>query len=190
MTAVTGIILAGGQARRMGGINKGLVEFRGTPLVRHVISRFAPQVDHLLLNANQELGQYRALGYPVIADDAQDFAGPLAGFLAGMRAATTPLVATVPCDSPFLPENLVTRLAAELESGDFDLAAAQAGGHLQPVFCLCKTTLRDDLAAFLQQGGRKVEQWQARHKMATVPFDDTPQAFANFNTREELKAAQ
>ncbi len=189
MVAVTGIILAGGKARRMGGVNKGLVPFRGKPLIAHVLERFMPQVDSLIINANQDIDRYSRWGYPVISDSIPDFAGPLAGFLAGMTAASTPLLATVPCDTPFLPSNLLQQLSLALDSGDFELATVRTGQHLQPVFCLCKTSIRPSLSAFLQEGEHKVESWFERLRMVAVDFPDQSEAFANFNTLRELEAA-
>lgn len=187
--AVTGVMLAGGMGRRMGGIDKGLANFRGSPLAQHVLQRLAPQVNTVLINANRETGAYQQFGYPVVADNLEGFAGPLAGLQAGMLAAATPLVATVPCDSPFLPENLVEKLWLALSRNDVDLAVAKTGRQAHPVFCLCKTSLLPNLNAFLQNGGRKIDAWYAGLKYVEVPFDESPEAFANFNTPQELEAA-
>lgn len=137
---ITGIILAGGLGRRMGGVDKGLQLLDGRPLVRHVAERLAPQVDQLLINANRSQADYAALGYPVLADEIPDFAGPLAGLHAALSAATTAWVVTVPCDSPYLPLDLVSRLQAGLQSSAAGLAVAHVEGRLHPVFCLCRTS--------------------------------------------------
>lgn len=183
---ITGIVLAGGMGRRMGGMDKGLLPLRGKPLVEHVLERLHPQVDELLVSANREPERYAAFGYPVIGDAVGGYAGPLAGLESGMRAASHPLLACVPCDSPFLPHDLVPRLLEALEAHHAELAVANAGGRPQPVFCLARTALLPSLTQFLQRGGRKVEAWQAGLDTVEVAFDDATGAFANINTAEEL----
>jgi molybdopterin-guanine dinucleotide biosynthesis protein A len=183
---VTGVVLAGGQGSRMGGVDKGLQPFRGRPMVAHVIERFAPQVDELLVNANRNPAEYERFGHRVIADEVPGFAGPLAGFERGLAHAAGALVATVPCDSPFLPADLVRRLRAALEANAADLAVARTGEQPHPVFCLMRRTVHASLAAFLASGQRKIDRWYASLKVAEVPFDDEPDAFLNINTREEL----
>ena len=125
MTAVTGIVLAGGQGSRMGGVDKGLQPFRGRPMVAHAIERLEPQVDELLINANRNTDDYGRFGHRVIADEIAGFAGPLAGFERGLTHAAGALVATVPCDSPFLPRDLVARLHAALEGAKAELAVVE-----------------------------------------------------------------
>lgn len=186
---VTGIVLAGGMGRRMGGADKGLVNFRGKPLVAHVLERFAPQVTEVFINANREFDTYEQFAYPVIADAISGYAGPLAGLHAGMIKASSPLVATVPCDSPFLPLDLISRLLDALEQQQADLAVAKTGHQAHPVFCLCRTRLLDHLTAFLQGGGRKIDSWYGSLNFVEVSFDDQQQAFANINTLDELEAA-
>jgi len=186
---VTGIILAGGMGRRMGGVDKGLLPFHGKPLVAHVLERLRPQVAEILLNANREIETYQAFGYPVISDAIGGFSGPLAGLHCGMTAGQTPLVVTVPCDSPFLPNDLVQRLLLGLEQQQADLAVAKTGDQPHPVFCLCRTTLLPNLTRFLEGGGRKIDAWYAGLNTVEVPFDDEADAFANFNTPAELEAA-
>ena len=184
--SITGVILAGGLGRRMGGVDKGLQLLDGRPLIRHVAERLAPQVDRLLINANRSQEQYATLGYPLINDVITGFAGPLAGLHAALTAAETTLVATAPCDSPYLPLDLVDRLLAGLQSTGTDIAIASAGGRIHPVFCLCRTTLRDELERYLQSGGRKVAMWCAEKRAVEVDFSDQPEAFANFNTLADL----
>ncbi len=183
---VTGVILAGGLGRRMGGVDKGLQELRGRPLVGWVAERFGPQVDELLINANQNAGRYAAFGHRVVADQIPAFAGPLAGLHAALSVASHPLVACVPCDSPFLPADLVSRLLQALVARGADLAVARAFEQAQPVFCLCRRAVLPSLGEFLGGGGRKVEEWQATLRRTEVAFDDQPEAFANLNTRAEL----
>ena len=185
-TGVTGLILAGGLARRMGGGDKGLRHFRGKAMVAHAIARLAPQVDALIINANQNYEAYEAFGHPVIADAVTGYAGPLAGLHAGLGACATPLLLTVPCDSPFLPLDLVGRLHAALMSTGAQLAVAQTGGRTQPVFALCRRDLLEHLTAYLSGGGRKVDAWYAALDVVEVPFEDEA-AFANINTPEELE---
>ncbi len=182
---ITGLILAGGLARRMGGGDKGLRPFRGKPLVAHVLERLAPQVDRLIINANQNFDAYAAFGHPVIADAVAGFAGPLAGLHAGFSACATPLLVSAPCDSPFLPLDLVARLQAGLIESGAQLAVAQSGGRAQLVFALCRRELRDSLTAFLDGGGHRVDTWYSTLDVVEVAFDDEA-AFANINTLEEL----
>jgi molybdopterin-guanine dinucleotide biosynthesis protein A len=185
---ITGLILAGGQGRRMGGVDKGLKDFRGKPLVQWVIERLRPQVDTLLINANQNARTYAGFGHPVIADQIGGFAGPLAGLQAGLAQAITPLLVTAPCDSPFLPHDLVSRLRSGLESNQAQVAVARTGDQPHPVFTLCRREVLADLTAFLQGGGRKIDAWYASLAVAEVAFDDEADAFANINTLEELDA--
>ena len=187
---VTGIILAGGLGRRMGGVDKGLVAFQGQPMVASVIDRFGLQVDELLINANRHQEEYAAFGYRVIPDAMTGFAGPLAGLQTGLMAARHDLVATVPCDSPFLPQDLIARLKSALESESAQLAVAVTCGQSQPVFCLCRRNVLPHLTDFLHQGGRKIDAWYASLKVAEVNFDDEADAFININTPQELDAAK
>jgi molybdopterin-guanine dinucleotide biosynthesis protein A len=186
---VTGVILAGGQGRRMGGVDKGLQLLRGRPLVEWVLERLAPQVDEILINANQNLGCYGRYGHRVVADRIGGFAGPLAGLQCTLAAASHPLILTVPCDSPFLPADLTGRLAAGLRAQQAQLAVAKTGSQPHPVFCLCECGVLDHLTAFLEAGGRKIDAWYATLRVAEVAFDDQPEAFSNINTIAELTAA-
>jgi len=190
---ITGIILAGGQGRRMGKIDKGLQTLRGKPLAAWVLERLAPQVDEVMINANQNTAEYARLGQTancrVIADDIKGFAGPLAGLHAGLSAAAHPLVATVPCDSPFLPSDLITRLYRALDQHGAQLAVAKTFDQAHPVFCLCRHDVLPHLSAFLENGGRKIDAWYATLKIIEVNFDDEAEAFSNINTLEELREA-
>jgi molybdopterin-guanine dinucleotide biosynthesis protein A len=183
---ISGVILAGGLGRRMGNIDKGLQELRGRPMVAWVIERLAPQVDELIINANQNGERYAAYGHPVVPDQIPDFAGPLAGLHAALTTAAHPLVVTAPCDSPFLPADLVARLLAALTAQGADLAVAKTFDQAHPVFCLCKRDVLPHLSAFLEAGGRKIDRWYATLNVVEVPFDDEAAAFENINTREEL----
>ncbi|WP_153130004.1 molybdenum cofactor guanylyltransferase MobA [Dechloromonas hortensis] len=183
---ITGVILAGGLGRRMGGIDKGLQELRGQPMVHWVVERLTPQIDELLINANQNAERYAAFGHPVVPDQIPDFAGPLAGLHAALSAATHPLVATAPCDSPFLPADLVSRLFSALTAAHADLAVARTFEQPHPVFCLCKREVLPHLTEFLASGGRKIDRWYSTLNIVEVAFDDEAAAFENINTREEL----
>ncbi|HET6720682.1 MAG TPA: molybdenum cofactor guanylyltransferase MobA, partial [Rhodocyclaceae bacterium] len=182
----SGVLLAGGLGRRMGGIDKGLQELRGRPMVAWVAEVLGAQVDELLINANQNLDSYGAFGYPVVPDQIPDFAGPLAGLHAALSAAQHPLVVTAPCDSPFLPRDLVSRLHAGMVAAGADLAVAKTFDQPHPVFCLCQRAVLPHLTEFLAGGGRKVDRWYATLKVVEVAFDDEADAFENINTREEL----
>ncbi len=185
--SITGVVLAGGLGRRMGGVDKGLQELRGKPMVQWVLERFAPQVDEVVINANQNAARYAGFGHRVVPDDIAGFAGPLAGLHAGLKAASHDLVATVPCDSPFLPMDLVKKLSNAL--GENDLAVAKTGTQPHPVFVLTKKSIVRSLETFLACGGRKIDAWYASLRVVEVGFDDQAEAFRNINTREELKGA-
>jgi molybdopterin-guanine dinucleotide biosynthesis protein A len=184
MTAVSGLVLAGGLGRRMGGVDKGLQLLRGKPMVSRVIARLSPQVGEILVNANQNLDAYRAFGHRVVPDEIGGYAGPLAGLHAGLKAAVHPLVVTVPCDSPFLPPDLVARLSEQLK--DHLVAVARTGDRTHPVFALVRKSLLKNLEAFLVGGGRKIDAWYGSLAHVEVRFDDEANAFRNINTIEEL----
>jgi molybdopterin-guanine dinucleotide biosynthesis protein A len=186
---ITGIVLAGGQGRRMGGVDKGWVDLAGKPMIAHVLERLGPQVGDVLINANQNLDRYSGFALPVVPDAVGGFAGPLAGLHAGMTRATRPHVVTVPCDSPFLPADLVARLAAALAVENAQLAVAKTFDQAHPVFCLVRRDVLPHLAAFLAAGGRKIDEWYATLAVVEVPFDDEADAFRNINTADELAAA-
>jgi molybdopterin-guanine dinucleotide biosynthesis protein A len=189
-TAITGLILAGGRGSRMGGVDKGLQPLRGRPMAAHVIERLSPQVGALIINANQNEAAYRGFGLPVWPDRTAGFAGPLAGLETGLAHCTTRYLASVPCDSPFLPADLVARLAAALEGSGARLAFAVTGSGAsrqpQPVFCLLEVGLLPHLTDFLQQGGRKIDAWYRTLDAVEVRFPDEA-AFRNINTLEELR---
>ena len=187
---ISGLILAGGQGRRMGGVDKGLRELRNKPMVAWVIERFAPQVEEVLINANQNIEIYARFGHRVIPDAIGGFAGPLAGLQRGLSEARYPLVATAPCDTPFLPPDLVARLHAALEAEKAQIAVARTGEQPHPVFCLCRRDVLPHLTGFLTGGGRKIDAWYATLRVAEVAFDDEPGAFMNINTQAELIALE
>ena len=199
-TDITGLILAGGRGSRMGGVDKGLQNFNGLPLALHTLTRLqmGGGVGSIMLNANRNLAAYESFGVSVWPDVLADYAGPLAGFLTGLERCETSFLVTVPCDTPLLPLDLVTRLAQALEDEDADIAMVSApelgkDGQMtlraQPVFCLMRVDLMESLVHFTQEGGRKIDAWTALHKTVLVPFDlpdDDPKAFCNANTLTEL----
>lgn len=194
---ITGLVLAGGRGSRMGGVDKGLQDFGGRPLAQVALERLRPQVAQLLVNANRNLQAYAAMGVPVVADPVGDHAGPLAGMLAGLQQCSTPWLATVPCDTPGFPPDLVARLAeaAAREDAQVAMAATRESGpdpggvQRQPVFCLIRTERLASLEAFVAEGGRKIDRWTAQQRCVQVVFDDA-QAFFNANTPQELRAIQ
>mgnify|MGYP006281353055 FL=1 len=195
---ITGIILAGGRAHRMGGVDKGLQNFNGMALALHTLMRLSPQVAEVMINANRNLAAYESFGVAVWPDANADFAGPLSGFLVGLERCETPYLLTVPCDTPRFPLDLASRLAQALEANHAEIAMAagfetDAQGHqtirTQPVFCLIRRELLESLVRFTHGGGRKIDAWTAQHKTTIVNFDldtDDVFAFANVNTTQEL----
>jgi molybdenum cofactor guanylyltransferase len=183
---ITGVVLAGGQSRRMAQTDKGLQLLRGKPMIEHILARLVPQVDEVLINANLNINAYGRFGYPVISDRIAGFAGPLAGLHAGLGAARHELVVTVPCDSPFLPEDIVARLLAGLNAANADLAVAKTFDQPHPVFCLARKQLLPNLSTYLAGGGRKFHGWYESLNVVKVQFDDQAEAFSNINTPEEL----
>jgi molybdopterin-guanine dinucleotide biosynthesis protein A len=174
----------------MGGVDKGLVPLKGRPMAEHVIERLRPQVGAVLINANRNLERYAALGCPVVPDRAGGFLGPLAGMASGMATAGTPYVVTAPCDSPFIGADLVARLASALAREDADIAVAHDGERTHPVFLLLRRDLLDDLDAFLAAGGRKIDLWFARHRLALADFHNCPEAFVNINDAAEHRSIE
>ena len=186
---ISGVILAGGLGSRLGGEDKGLVEVAGLSMVAHVLRRFRPQVGALVINANRNLARYREFGFPVITDSNSNFAGPLAGMSAALDQCSTRYLATSPCDAPFLPTDLVARLAEALEDSKADIAIALGAGRPQPAFTLMSTSIHTSLTKFLDDGGRKISYWYRQQAYVEVDFgiDSTP--FANINLPEDLAAA-
>ena len=187
---ITGVILAGGQARRMGGVDKGLLELRGKPLAAHVIAALEPQVENIIISANSGIDRYAGFGYPVVADILPDHPGPLAGIASAMLAATTDYILTVPCDTPLLPPDLVLRLSSTLTRDHAEVCTVHDGMRIQPLFTLLRRELAASILNYLNQGDKKVELWLQRQKLALADFSDQPAAFYNINTREELMAIE
>ncbi len=182
---LTGLILAGGQARRLGGADKGLVHWAGRPLVEWAIAALAPQVATLMISANRNLQVYAAYGYPTISDALPGFAGPLAGIAGALAAASTPWVLCLPCDAPCPPADLAARLAHALAAGRAEIAAGSDGTRLEPLHALIPVTLAESLDRYLAAGGRSVRGWYERHRLAVADFSDCPHAFANLNSPQD-----
>jgi molybdopterin-guanine dinucleotide biosynthesis protein A len=189
---ITGIILAGGLGSRMGKVNKGLQLLHGEPMVMHITRILCPQVESVMINANHDVVEYEQFNQSVHKDLFPDFAGPLAGIHVGLKNCTTQYLLSVPCDAPFLPIDLATKLAFSLEEGKADIAIAYTKEkdriQYHPVFCLMKSNLCPHLENFIQQGGRKVTEWQSSLKVANTYFEDAEQ-FQNINHVEELNRA-
>jgi molybdopterin-guanine dinucleotide biosynthesis protein A len=184
---ITAVILAGGRARRMDGADKGLLDFRDRPLIGHVIAAIAPQVGSLLISANRNLERYREHGFPVVTDCVGSYAGPLAGIASGMQAASSPFILCVPCDAPFVPDNLAGVLARTLAGGAFDICVAHDGIRMQQLFALLRCDLLPDLLNWLEAGGHKVEDWYREQRLACADFAAMPGAFANLNTADDAR---
>jgi molybdopterin-guanine dinucleotide biosynthesis protein A len=184
---VTGIILAGGMARRMGGRDKGLMEFAGRPLIEHVISALRPQVQSLIININRNLDDYKTYGIPIVVDSISGYHGPLIGMASCMCVVDRDYMVTVPCDAPNLPIDLVQRLYHGLIRDQAEISVAHDGAYIQPVFALMRTDLLDSLLAFLDRGERKITDWYDEHKVATVDFSDIPESFLNINTPGDIE---
>ena len=199
---ITALVLAGGRGSRMGGVDKGLQNFNGTPLALHTVLRLQMQagglIGDLMINANRNLSAYEAFGAPVWPDTLSDYAGPLAGFMTGLERCETPYLLTAPCDTPLFPLDLAQRLAQAFEDDSTEIAMAaarEADGQVrtQPVFCLMRVNLLESLVAFTQAGGRKIDRWTDQHRTVVVTFDqpgDDPRAFCNANTLAELHALE
>jgi molybdenum cofactor guanylyltransferase len=187
---ITAVILAGGRARRMHGEDKGLVELLGRPMLDYIIAGLRPQVDRILVSANRNLTRYREFGYPVIEDIMKDYCGPLAGIASAMQAAGTPLLLTVPCDSPFLPAQLAATLYSAMTEAGAGISAAHDGKRLQQLYALLRCDLLPDLLDYLHNDGRKVHTWYARQRMVVADFSTVPDAFLNLNTPRDMQAIE
>jgi len=183
---VAAVVLAGGQGRRMGGADKGLVEYRGRPLVEWVLAALAPQVDELVVSANRNLEAYAAFGYRVLPDTLPDYPGPLAGVLAALEAVQADWLLVAPCDTPHLPPDLAAHLLAAARQANAVLAVAADTGRVHHSCFIVRCDQRDHLAATLTRGERAVRHWQARLASATAVFDVA--CFANVNTPDDVRS--
>ena len=185
---ITGVILAGGRAKRMGGQDKGLIKVNGQTMTELIIEKLLPQTTHLMINANRHLEQYKKFNLPVISDDnSTEFNGPLAGMLSALKNCSTKYILSIPCDSPFFPTDLASRLLSALINADADISVVHDGNRMQPVFALIKTELANSLQDFLDKGDRKIDLWYKQHHTVQVDFSDYSEISLNINTPEELQ---
>lgn len=189
-TSITGIVLAGGRARRMGGIDKGLIPLCGRTMIEHVLDTLAAQTGTVIINANRNLDTYRAMGRPVVPDRDDSYAGPLAGMSSGLHAAGTPLCLTLPCDSPLVGTDVAERLHAALDTAGAEIAVAHDGERAHPVVNIMHTALAASIDEFLAAGERKIDRWFDRHHWVYADFSDRPEYFINVNTEEERRAVE
>lgn len=189
-TKVAGVILAGGRARRMNNQDKGLVKFKGRPMISYALAALAPVVDCVFINANRNIDQYRQFGWPVISDQTDSFDGPLAGVLSAMIHADADILLVMPCDSPLIKSQHLQKLLLTRAEHDADVAVAFDGIRLHPVFLAIKTTLKTSLQDYLASDQRKVATWLAQQNMVQVDFSNEPEIFSNINTLDELSVLE
>ncbi len=189
-THITGVILAGGQGRRMGGEDKGLIELKGRPLVEYLLNNLALQTRTVIINANRNQDHYQRYGVPVIEDQLGNYQGPLAGFAAALQHVDTDWIMTVPCDGPVIVPDMAQRLLGALDKEGAEMAVAYDGQRMQPVHALIPVKLLPSLQAFLAEGGRKIDIWYAQHKVALADFSDVADMFRNINTPEQKLAME
>ncbi len=185
-TTVTGVILAGGLARRMNHQDKGLMHYKGRPMVSYAVAALASVAGQSLINANRNREQYQAFGLPVVADQTGTFDGPLAGVLTAMIFTDAEVLVVVPCDSPLIKAEHLQKLLSSLTENDADAAVASDGERLHPVFLAIKTSLKSSLQAYLDSGQRKIDRWLEQQKMVKADFSNEPEIFTNINTLTEL----
>ncbi|MGR8942524.1 MAG: molybdenum cofactor guanylyltransferase MobA [Gammaproteobacteria bacterium] len=189
-TTVSGVILAGGLARRMNNQDKGLIQYRGRPLIAYAIDALAGVVPEIIINANRNLEQYRQFGRPVVSDQTASFDGPLAGILTAMLHIEADVLVVLPCDSPLIRPEHVQKLMMARAEHDADVAVAHDGERLHPVFLALRTRLKNSLEDYLARGERKIDRWLEQHKRVLADFSDTPDIFINVNTMTELTALE
>ncbi len=182
---ITAVILAGGQGRRMGGQDKGLLDFNGRLMIEILIEALQNQALDIVINANRNQSKYQSYGYPVINDELKDFQGPLAGFASAMAVVKSDYILTLPCDSPMLADNFVERFIETHNREQTPVCVAHDGERLQPVYALIDTGLLDDLKRFLESGERKIDRWYAQYSYAIVDFSAEKAMFENINTPED-----
>jgi molybdenum cofactor guanylyltransferase len=189
---VTGLVLAGGKARRMGGQDKGLININGQAMIQYVLTALKPQVNRIIINANRNISEYETFGYSVISDQLEDYQGPLAGMAAAMEASETKFICICPCDGPLIAEDIVSRLysaistsSSEDSNSKINIAVAHDGKRMQPVYALLNCSLRQSLLDYLHSGERKIDRWYSQHNAKTVDFSDKQDCFININTPED-----
>ena len=187
---ITGVLLAGGQARRMGGLDKGLVPLGGRPMIEHALAALRPQVGRLLIKANRNLETYARYGVPVVPDSISGYQGPLAGISSALSVIETPFLLTAPCDSPLLAPDLAACMYRSLAAAGADLAVAHDGERQQPVFLLLRRELAADLRDYLEGGDRKIDLWFARHRVANADLSHRRDSFVNINDLAEQERVE
>jgi molybdenum cofactor guanylyltransferase len=187
---ITGLILAGGRARRMSGQDKGLIQFRGIAIVQRIAQQLHSQCESICINANRNASAYSKFGYAVFPDELADYQGPLSGMLTGLNNVTTPWMITTPCDGPFVAEDYVARMKSAVTTNHHSIAVASCNGRLQPVYALLNQSLINNLETFLHSGERKIDKWYQQHAYSVVDFTDSPEMFENINTPEQLQALE
>jgi molybdenum cofactor guanylyltransferase len=187
---ITAVVLAGGQGRRMGGQDKGLIEINGRALVAILVDQLKQQISSILINANRNLERYQSIGYPVVSDQLSDYQGPLAGFACAMTAVDTDFILTLPCDGPSLATDYVARFITSQERTGAPICVADDGERLQPVHALIKVDLLSSLNAFLDSGDRKIDRWYAMHDFVQTDFSDCADMFRNINTPSDQESMQ
>lgn len=189
-TKVTGVILAGGMARRMDGQDKGLILYRGRPMIEYAIAAMSGAADQLVINANRNLDRYQAYGYDVITDATASYDGPLAGVLAVMQTMVPGLLLVMPCDSPLFTASHLQRLLDEVQQTQAEITVASDGQRWHPVFLVLQHSLLSSLQAYLGSGQRKIDRWLEQHKVYPVDFSDCVEIFNNINTMTDLTALE
>ena len=185
--SISAVILAGGQAKRMGGVDKGLQTLHGKPLFQFIYDRLHSQVEHISVNANRNQAIYAVAGLPVFGDNIEGFQGPLSGILTALERADTDFVLFVPCDSPFFPDNLLEKLKSAVDFHGVSIAYVHDGEREHPTFCLMACGLKDKLAAYLASGERRMLQFMRQNGAVSVDFSENKAAFTNINTLDELQ---
>jgi molybdenum cofactor guanylyltransferase len=187
---ITAVILAGGQGRRMGGQDKGLIEIDGKPLAAILVDSLRQQGVDIVINANRNHARYQRFGCPVVSDQLADYQGPLAGFASAMSAVDSAFILTLPCDGPLLVDDYVARFIASYEKNGAAVQVAFDGDRLQPVHAMIKVDLLPSLTNFLDNGDRKIDRWYAQHDYARVDFSDCANMFRNINTPADRDSLQ
>lgn len=182
---VSGVILAGGKARRMGGVDKGLIEINGHAMIEYVLNTLKPQVFEVLINANRNITLYKKFTHNVVSDQLEDFQGPLAGIAACMAITKTSYICTCPCDGPLIARDLVARLYSAFKDRHIEIAVAHDGKRMQPVYALIDCKLQNNLVEYLETGERKIDHWFAQHNCKEVDFSDKQDCFMNINSPED-----
>jgi len=187
---VTGVVLAGGLARRMNNQDKGLIDYHNRPMVSYAVDAMSQVASTVFINANRNLLDYKGFGYQVISDQTDSFDGPLAGILAAMNHTETDILCIMPCDSPLIRAGHLTKLISALIDNNADIAVAFDGERIHPVFLALKPSLQTSLTTYLQQGDRKIDLWLFQHNVIKVDFSNEANVFLNINTLSELNAME